>query len=424
MPSAAVSDFIALARENRLLPASDLARLLDSPDDDTDLPTLCDRLLADGVLTRYQADRLRTGRGYALSFAGYPILDELSTSTFKAVDPTTRTAVLLRKVPATANGPARPPEVDHPAVLPLLDSGEVWGENYLVHPLPDGANLRALVTDMGPMPALLAVEYTRQVAAALAAVHASGVLHGGIRPDGLFVGPLVQMSRPKADGTPRYRPAPTAAVSVADLGVPPAQGTVPTEAGDVYGVGGVLFFMLTGQPAGSAALTTARPDCPPEVVAVAKHLLALDPSARPTMAEAAAKLTALIPVSNTSSRDSDAVPLGSPSGDGTPNVLLAETDQVELVGELAQASGWSAHPAMAPKPPAWGTPAFVPAAVLPVQDIEDEPDAAPSPRRSARKKPAGNPRAMLWILAGAFLAINVLAVVVWALIALNPLAKK
>jgi hypothetical protein len=57
-------------------------------------------------------------------------------------------------------------------------------------------------------------------------------------------------------------------------------------------------------------------------------------------------------------------------------------------------------------------------------EVAPSPDDAPSPRRSRASTTTGGSRQMLWLLAGAFVLINVLAVIVWVLMILNPFAKK
>jgi hypothetical protein len=412
MPSDAVAAFLEQARELRLLPDADLARLADHPDTPTDPAAVCSQLVGRGLLTGYQAERLLTGRGYTLAFAGFTLLDEPTPDAYRAIDPTTRTEVRLSRFTGTAT----PAAAAHPALLTPTASGTLGGEGFAVHRQPDGAHLGSLVADMGPMPCLLAAEYTRQAAVAVAAAHAAGAVHARLHPTTLFVGPLVQASRPKPDGSPRFRPGPTATVCVTDYGLP----TALTPADDVFQLGGVLFHLLTGRQPGEVPLSTARPDCPAELVALAKGMLALNAADRPTMSEVVTRLTAAIAPNG----QTDAVPLGKASNPEVQpaNVTRAETEQVELVNDpppLALAGGWAGHPAMAAPPP----PAFVPQAWAP--PALDEHPSAEEPVAPRRTRPAAaGSRQMLWLLAGAFVAINVLAVLVWALLILNPFAKK
>ncbi|MBL8864921.1 MAG: hypothetical protein JNK93_05115, partial [Planctomycetia bacterium] len=64
MPSDSVESFLDLARENRLLPSDqvqDLVRRSEVPQ--ANVPALCEALVARGLLTPFQAHRIREGRG-------------------------------------------------------------------------------------------------------------------------------------------------------------------------------------------------------------------------------------------------------------------------------------------------------------------------------------------------------------------------
>lgn len=416
MPSDSVVAFLELARDLRLIADADLVRLADTPDD---LPVVCDRLLSAGLLTRYQADRIRTGLGYTLGFAGYTILDAVDDDTYRAVEPTTGAEVRLSRFPAGTAVVTRSIHSGLPA--PLAD-GTLGGEAFLVHRKPDGADLGSLVADMGVMPALLAAEYTRQAATALAALHACGMVHGRLRPDRLFVGPLVQASKPKPDGSPRFRPGPTATISVADYGVPAPGGTPPD---DVFQLGGVLFHLLTARNPGEAPLSVSRPDLPAELTSLTKAMLAVSPADRPTMAEVVERLTALV-----SPHTPDAVPLGRGSSPHVEpaNVALAETEQVELMNDpprLALADGWAGHPAVVAAPPTFTPQVWTPPAIgaEPRADEHPSEEAPITPRRS---RPSGaGARRELWLWAGAFVVLVALGVLVWvAIIVMNSSSKQ
>lgn len=414
MPSDSVVAFLELARELRLLADADLTRLADTSDD---LPVVCDRLVSAGLLTRYQTDRILTGRGYTLGFAGYTVLDAVGEYTYRAQEPATRAEVRLSRFPAGTSVVTRSV---HPALPAPQSDGTLGGEAYLVHLKPDGADLGSLVADMGAMPALLAAEYTRQGAVALAALHACGMVHGHLRPDRLYAGPLVQASKPKPDGSPRFRPGPTATVSVADYGVPAVDRT---PADDVFQLGGVLFHLLTGRNPGETSLSATRPDLPAELTNLTKAMLALRPADRPTMADVTGRLATLV-----SPFHPDAVPLGTGSSPHvqSANVALAETEQVELMNDSPQpalADGWAGHPAGV-APTTFTPQAWTPLTISAEPRADEHPSGEEPATRRRTRKPAGNSRQMLWLLAGAFVAINVLAVLVWVLLILNPFAKK
>lgn len=353
--SDSISSFLDLARSQRLLPADQVENLFRQPDvPQSDLAALCEFLRQRGVLTAYQAGMIRSGRGIELNFAGYPIVDELGPCpggmAYKALHPSLRSPVILRRLRTSWLAPADNAAayvlraqaacpVSHPHVVPLLDAGAYRDELFVVLEPDEGSDLQQLVADIGAMPANLAAEYGRQAAIALQVIHDRCLVHGHVRPNCLRVGPLVPTSKPRPDGTPRMRPAATARVKLAELGLEPfrpslaaglidptatvdlAQGLafLPPErvkdpdrspAGDVYGLGMSLYYLLTGKAPYTAercgelldqietgepvALHLLRPDCPPLLTDAIRRMTARDPSARLSSAEVVEQLTEVI----------------------------------------------------------------------------------------------------------------------------------
>ncbi len=352
MPSDSVESFLDLARENRLLPSDqvqDLVRRSEVPQ--ANVPALCDALVARGLLTPFQAHRIREGRGRELAFAGYPILDDRGACpggyAFTARHPSLRTPIVLRRIATDWLAPAdnlsayiqraqAASTVVHPHLATLLEAGAYEDQLFAVLEPAEGAPLDDLVRDIGPMPAFLACAYIQQAAQGLEAAHRVGHVHGDIRPGVLYAHPLVPSSRPKPDGTPSLRPAPNAAVKLAELGLVPhrpalpewlAQRSValeewlylpperitngaPTPAGDLYSLGQTLAFLLTGRPPFPARtpdellamlrdseplpLAVLRPDLPPGLIELVRYLTARDPAQRPSLATTIERLRAFL----------------------------------------------------------------------------------------------------------------------------------
>ena len=76
--------------------------------------------------------------------------------------------------------------LQHPNILPLLDSGAAGGQLYFVMPFVEGESLRDRI-DKGPIPVGDAVRYVREVADALAHAHAQDVVHRDIKPDNVML---------------------------------------------------------------------------------------------------------------------------------------------------------------------------------------------------------------------------------------------
>jgi hypothetical protein len=77
--------------------------------------------------------------------------------------------------------------IDEPHVVAVHEVGEVDGRLYRDVQLVDGRALSAVLAAEGPLPAPVAVDVVGQVAAALDAAHAVGVVHGSVRPSDVLL---------------------------------------------------------------------------------------------------------------------------------------------------------------------------------------------------------------------------------------------
>jgi serine/threonine-protein kinase len=74
-----------------------------------------------------------------------------------------------------------------PHVVPIRDYGEIDGQFYVDMQLIEGTDLRAMLTRHGQLSPADAVAIMRQIAAALDAAHAAGVIHGDVKPENILV---------------------------------------------------------------------------------------------------------------------------------------------------------------------------------------------------------------------------------------------
>jgi serine/threonine-protein kinase len=182
----------------------------------------------------------------------------------------------------------------------------------LVLPYRDGASLRQILDWIGRQPTVFScglplwwvLGVLRQVAAALAAMHQAGWLHGQVQPEHILVHPtgyacLIDLTCARRLKTPEC---------FAGVGGPNdwayaapewsiREGFV-TPAADIYALGCVLWECLTGRPPFTAATTSeliqqhrraalpplrsVRPDVAWDVAAVAHQMLAKEGLRRPT----------------------------------------------------------------------------------------------------------------------------------------------
>ncbi len=78
-------------------------------------------------------------------------------------------------------------KLTEPHIIPIHDTGEFDGQLYLVMPIVDGIELGELLERDGPMSPQRAVHIVDQLAAALDAAHAAGLVHRDIKPSNALI---------------------------------------------------------------------------------------------------------------------------------------------------------------------------------------------------------------------------------------------
>jgi tRNA A-37 threonylcarbamoyl transferase component Bud32 len=180
---------------------------------------------------------------------------------------------------------------------------------YYVMEYLDGPTLEELARETGPLPPGRVVYLLRQVCGALVEAHTAGLVHRDLKPGNVIVATLggqrdvaklldfglVQDLSAEADG--RLTRTGTVLGTPAYMSPEQAAGESAVDArGDVYGLGAVAFFALTGRPPFQGktlgqllaahrsepppALTDLQPDVPADLAAVIARCLAKDPHDR------------------------------------------------------------------------------------------------------------------------------------------------
>ena len=146
--------------------------------------------------------------------------------------------------------------LQHPHILPLLDSGSAGSLLYLVTPLVTGDSLRRRIVAEGTLRVGDALRLGAEISDALAHAHAHGVVHRDIKPENVLLadGHAVLcdfgIARMQADPTDGFRTE-EGVTSGTPRYMSPEQGSGDGRTdsrSDLYSLGCVLYEMLVGQP--------------------------------------------------------------------------------------------------------------------------------------------------------------------------------
>ncbi len=142
--------------------------------------------------------------------------------------------------------------LEHSNVVPIYDAGEADGRIYLAMRLVDGTDLGSLLRTEGALEPTRALAIARQLAAALDAAHARGLVHRDVKPSNVLLDSTEHVYLADFGLTRRLEQA-TAAVDDASLGTPaylaPEQleGHEADARADVYSLGCLIYECLTGE---------------------------------------------------------------------------------------------------------------------------------------------------------------------------------
>jgi len=144
--------------------------------------------------------------------------------------------------------------IDHPHVLPIYYAGEESGVAYIAMRHVAGDDLRTLVRRAGPLEPARAARIAEQVAAALDAAHASGLVHRDVKPANVLLGQgehayLTDFGLTKHVLAEGGATKPGHWVGTLDFIAPEQiRGERVDARADVYALGCVLHYLLAGRP--------------------------------------------------------------------------------------------------------------------------------------------------------------------------------
>jgi serine/threonine protein kinase/tetratricopeptide (TPR) repeat protein len=198
--------------------------------------------------------------------------------------------------------------LNHPNILTIHDIGQEGDTRYIATEYVEGETLRARLA-RGPLPLRDALDFAVQIAGALAAAHAAGIVHRDIKPENLMLRPdglvkVLDFGLAKLNESERTPSSDEGTATVAAFDTEPghvagtpfymspeqARGLKVDARTDIFSLGTVLYEMLAGRRPFEGEttshamvailekepmpLTRYLPDAPPELQRILSKALA------------------------------------------------------------------------------------------------------------------------------------------------------
>jgi serine/threonine-protein kinase len=155
--------------------------------------------------------------------------------------------------------------LSHPHIVPIYESGVFEGQPYFTMKYVAGTTLASLVAQQGPLPSREAAHYVGEVARAVQHAHSAGLLHRDLKPTNVLLDregrmQVTDFGLAKRVRDPRepQRASKPASLTQSGAVVGTPSYMAPEQAAgtrgelspctDVYGLGALLYFLITGRP--------------------------------------------------------------------------------------------------------------------------------------------------------------------------------
>ena len=285
-----------------------------------DSSTLAACLVAEKLLTEFQASRLLRNKTTGFVIGPYVILDRLGEGgrgrVFKAQHKLMGRLVALKIIaPHLASRSSSIARfhremrllgrLDHPNVVRAFDADQIGDHFYLVMEYVAGRDLERLLEDRGSLSPTEVANFMAQAALGLSHAHDRGIVHRDIKPTNLILSDEGQVKvldlglGALIESDSQISFATAAGHSVGTLRyMSPEQAKAGEVDGrsDLFSLGCTMYYLLSGKPAfpGETVveclkrranghpipITDLRPDLPPRLVEVLDKLLANRPEDR------------------------------------------------------------------------------------------------------------------------------------------------
>jgi streptogramin lyase len=192
--------------------------------------------------------------------------------------------------------------IDHPNIVPIYDADEADGVLYIAMRYVEGTDMRRVIREEGPLEPDRASAIVTQIAGALDAAHAHGLVHRDVKPGNVLLTKddhvyVADFGLTKRAVSVSGLTATGELVGTIDYVAPEQIKGDPIDArADVYSLGCLVYEALTGSPPYPRELevgvlwahveelppkpTQARPDLPAGVDDVVANAMAKDPNER------------------------------------------------------------------------------------------------------------------------------------------------
>jgi serine/threonine-protein kinase len=240
--------------------------------------------------------------------------------------------------------------VDHPNVVPVYDVGEDDGRLWLAMQWIDGKDLGSLIASYGPRLPDRAVAIATQLARALDAVHAAGLVHRDVKPGNVLIRDVDQkdhayltdfgVAKPALHGADQLTRTGSVVGTTGYLSPEQIRGGEPGPRSDLYALACVFVETLTGQQPFTGdnelavrwahandprpRISDVRPDIGDRYDAFIARALAVDPTKRFKSGREFAEALQAVHAGSTTSILPAGIP-HTPTAVGPPTPLLPYT---------------------------------------------------------------------------------------------------
>ena len=169
---------------------------------DAGIEVLLSKLVQDGHITSFQSDKLKAGKSSDIYFGDYVVIDKLGQggmgtvllAKHRRMDRLVAIKILPITVLESKEAVARfyqevkvAAKLTHPNIVHAYDAGEHHGFHYLVMEYVPGYDLAEVLSQLGPIPLSMALDYLKQACKGLDYAHRKGIVHRDVKPSNILL---------------------------------------------------------------------------------------------------------------------------------------------------------------------------------------------------------------------------------------------